>query len=550
MAPLLTNLSFFSWICVPNHISAFHSYPLHSNSGVFGNSYAFNPAITSAASVNEDPNVSNGFKVSKKASELDREMGLSEDERTVVNVHRTCSPSVVYVTSVLTSGYASYLDGGNGLVKRRARKTDSDKNKEGENKNHKTERERRQDRQRLPQGVALGSGSGFVVDSDGYIITNYHVIQRAYETNEAMMRYISFWENFRSNFTESLEMIWGVEPDNYDAVEKFVNQTINAIVGRLRNGDPFERVMDLPAQVLVRFGTTGNDDGSGSWSSASYRSCEIVDVVKDLDVAVLRMRRTNDENALPLRPLKYGFSSNLLVGQTLLAIGNPFGLDRTITSGIVSALGRSVTGVAGNQIRNCIQTDAAINPGNSGGPLLDLRGNVVGVNTMIVTTSGSSAGVGFAVPGDKVKEYTAGIIDMHKEKTRSQDSTNGRKRGRGWLGIEVATGAFEESLRKRLPMVHENVEGEVLGAFVTSVDEASSGLYEASDSLITPTKVTNGNVVLGDRLVDIGGKPIWNGIDFKNEMKGRVEGERVSLTVENSNGEKRVVYATMGKIPI
>ncbi len=114
----------------------------------------------------------------------------------------------------------------------------------------------------------------------------------------------------------------------------------------------------------------------------------------------------------------------------------------------------------------------------------------------------------------------------------------------------MASGAFEESLRKRLPMVHECVEGEVLGAFVTSVDEASFEIYEAIDSLIIPTNVTNGNVILGDRLVDIGGKPIWNGNDFKNEMKERVEGERVALTVENSQGEKRVVYVKLGKIPI
>merc|ERR1712127_798361 len=120
--------------------------------------------------------------------------------------------------------------------------------------------------------------------------------------------------------------------------------------------------------------------GSGqSSNSASYHQCEIVDVVEELDVAVLKI-----SNSLPsLKALAYGSSSDLLVGQSLLAIGNPFGLDRTLSQGLVSALGRSVTGVAGNAITNCIQTDAAINPGNSGGPLLTLSGEVVGVNTMI-----------------------------------------------------------------------------------------------------------------------------------------------------------------------
>ncbi len=439
MSPNLTKLRFFSWIYVANHISAFRSYHCPSNNRGFGACSAINPVIPSGAVENEVPNNLSGFKVSEKASAMDIEMGLSEDERTVVNVHRTCSPSVVYVTSVLTSGYKSNLDGRSTRANSGARRLDSDKIRQDglENRIRKIEQARRLDMQRLPQGVSLGSGSGFVVDSDGYIITNYHVIQRAYETNEAMMRYIVFWEKLRSHFTKSSGMTLGVEPDNYYEFEKFANQTINAILGKLREGDPSEKVMDLPAQVFVRFGTTGDDDGSGSWSGASYRPCEIVDVVKELDVAVLRMQQNIDEYAPPLRPLKYGSSSNLLVGQTLLAIGNPFGLDRTITCGIVSALGRSVSGVAGNQIRNCIQTDAAINPGNSGGPLLDLRGNVVGVNTMIVTTSGSSAGVGFAVPGDKVKEYTTGIIDLHKEKMRRRDSANGRKIGRGWLGVEV-----------------------------------------------------------------------------------------------------------------
>lgn len=104
-----------------------------------------------------------------------------------------------------------------------------------------------------------------------------------------------------------------------------------------------------PAQVFVRFGSDDND--SRGVSRASYFPCEIVDVVKELDVAVLRLdvgKDTSNSDGLPfVRALSYGQSSDLLVGQTLLAIGNPFGLDRTITSGIVSALGRSVTGVAG-----------------------------------------------------------------------------------------------------------------------------------------------------------------------------------------------------------
>ena len=126
------------------------------------------------------------------------------------------------------------------------------------------------------------------------------------------------------------------------------------------------------------------------------------------------------------------------MGQSLPAIGNPFGLDRTIPAGLVSALGRAVTGVAGNDIMNCIQTDAAINPGNSGGPLLTLNGKVVGVNTIFITTSGSSAGIGFAVPGDNVKESTDLIVELDKERQLQFIQRKGS-------GVEVASNSLEDS---------------------------------------------------------------------------------------------------------
>ena len=262
-------------------------------------------------------------KVTAKASELYDSMGLSQDERTVVDVHRTCSPSVVYVTSVLTSPTSA---------------------------NTTPENPSRAQSQypRIPQGMSLGSGSGFVIDSEGYIVTNYHVIQRAYEANQAMMQYQQFWEGVGNNATR---IIGG----SFPFLERIVNQTLeNGIYGGSRSKLP-------PAQAFVRFGTNGNIDGSDEWSGASaatYQPCQIVDVVKELDIAVLKIQTESTSTPLPsIKPLPFGSSSNLLVGQTLLAIGNPFGLDRTITSGLVSALGRTVTGVQGNPIRNCIQTD-------------------------------------------------------------------------------------------------------------------------------------------------------------------------------------------------
>jgi len=308
-------------------------------------------ASSSSTSGDQVPTV-----VAVRASELDDSLGLTPEERAVVNVHRVCSKSVVYVTSVLKP-MMGRRRGIGGERSRRGRRV-RERRKE-------TDDEERQEQRRklLPRGTALGSGSGFVVDSGGYIVTNYHVIQRAYEANQAVIRYDTFWDGLARNTTKRIkDSPMGGNSKMMDNLQSIINDTVSAISGRDTLLNDTSRSDDLPAQVFVRFGTDGAGDASGvSGGMASYHQCEIVDVVKELDVAVLKM----SDPPPSLKPLIYGSSSDLLVGQSLLAIGNPFGLDRTITAGLVSALGRSVTGVAGNDIKNCIQTDAAINPGVS-----------------------------------------------------------------------------------------------------------------------------------------------------------------------------------------
>ena len=132
----------------------------------------------------------------------------------------------------------------------------------------------------------------------------------------------------------------------------------------------------------------------------------IVGTAPDYDLAVLKLK-----SALPsLQPIPVGASADLRVGQAVLAIGNPFGLDRTLTTGIVSALDRRLPTGTGREIAGVIQTDAAINPGNSGGPLLDSAGRLIGVNTAMISGSGSSAGIGFAVPVDVVNRIVPQLI--------------------------------------------------------------------------------------------------------------------------------------------
>jgi S1-C subfamily serine protease len=137
---------------------------------------------------------------------------------------------------------------------------------------------------------------------------------------------------------------------------------------------------------------------------------EVVGYAPDKDVAVLRIDAPKDR----LVPLDLGVSRDLVVGQRVLAIGNPFGLDQTLTVGVVSALGRELTSPSGRLIRDVVQTDAAINPGNSGGPLLDSTGHLIGVNTAIYSPSGGSAGIGFAVPVDTVKRLVPQLIRWGK----------------------------------------------------------------------------------------------------------------------------------------
>ncbi|MBL8331148.1 MAG: trypsin-like peptidase domain-containing protein [Rubrivivax sp.] len=141
-------------------------------------------------------------------------------------------------------------------------------------------------------------------------------------------------------------------------------------------------------------------------SDQSTHGARLVGAFPDRDLAVLKI----EAPAAKLPPIVMGSSRDLIVGQKVFAIGNPFGLDQTLTVGIVSALNREIDAVNGRTIRGVVQTDAAINPGNSGGPLLDSAGRLIGVNTAIYSPSGASAGIGFAIPVDEVNRIVPRLI--------------------------------------------------------------------------------------------------------------------------------------------
>lgn len=248
--------------------------------------------------------------------------------------------------------------------------------------------------------IPRGTGSGFVWDAKGRIVTNYHVLQGA-----------------------------------------------NA------------------AQVTLQ--------DQSVWDS------KVIGVAPEKDLAVLEIAAPPDS----LHPITVGSSADLQVGQSVLAIGNPFGLDQTLTTGVISALGREIESVARIPIRDVIQTDAAINPGNSGGPLLDSAGRLIGVNTAIFSPSGAYAGIGFAIPVDTVSWVVPELISKGVVE-------------RPTLGVELLSARVAENL---------GLHGAVIGRIVPGSGADRAGLLGTRRDVY-------GRVILGDVIVEVAGLAV-KGID-------------------------------------
>ncbi len=280
---------------------------------------------------------------------------------------------------------------------------------------------RRRDVSEIPRGT----GSGFVWDKNGHIITNYHVIR-------------------------------------------------------------------------------GADRATVTLADRSTWQATLVGKAPEKDLAVLKIETPREQ----LIPIPVGTSDDLRVGQNVYAIGNPFGLDQTLTTGIVSALGREIESVAGVPIRDVIQTDAAINPGNSGGPLLNSAGRLIGVNTAIYSPSGASAGIGFSIPVDAVRWVVPELIQYGEIKRPS-------------LGLEVA----RPQLVKRLGLE---------GALVLSVEDGGA----AERAGIRPTyRNRNGEIILGDIIVSIGNEVIKTGTEISLALEKYQPGEVVTVRLSR-NGEQ------------
>jgi S1-C subfamily serine protease len=312
-----------------------------------------------------------------------------EDERNTIGVFKAASPSTVFVTQ--TRVMVDYYAG-------------------------------------VAQEVPAGSGSGFVWDDLGHIVTNFHVVEGAQSLN------VTFHDQ------QNVEAkVVGLEPRKDIAVIK----------------------VDVPGKVLI--------------------------------------------------PIRVAKSTQLEVGQKAIAIGNPFGLDHTLTTGVVSAVGRSVQGAGGVSIRDMIQTDAAINPGNSGGPLLDSAGQLIGMNTMIFSKSGSSAGIGFAVPVSTIARIVPQIIKTGRAEQLglglAVDPTQRLERRLGLRGVIIlSVPAGSSGAKAGLHGISQTRRGIALGDVIVAIDdkriETFDDLYTALDTH-KPDDVVKVTVARGEETVTV-----------------------------------------------
>ena len=276
--------------------------------------------------------------------------------------------------------------------------------------------------------IPQGSGSGFVWDKKGTIVTNFHVVKDA--------------QNVQVTLSDG--SVWAAKPVGFEP---------------------------------------------------------------DKDLAVISI----DAPADKLTPIPVGRSGDLRVGQKVLAIGNPFGFDHTLTTGIISGLDREIQAMTGRPIQGVIQTDAAINPGNSGGPLLDSRGRLIGINTAIYSPSGAYAGIGFAVPVDTVGRLLPEILKDGKA----------TKPG---LGVQIASSAVTRRLQ---------IEGVLILRVVPGGPADRIGLRPTA-------RADDGSVVLGDILVGLNGKPLKDADDLYRALDPLKVGDKVTLEVLRDGKTEKV----------
>jgi len=300
----------------------------------------------------------------------------------------------------------------------------------------------------IPQGGGTASGSGFLIDTEGHIITNSHVVEGA----------------------ERIEVTLGASEDSHEA--------------------------------------------------------ETIGVDPATDIALIKV----DAQEEKLHPLELGDSSKVEVGDPVVAIGNPFGLDRTVTSGIVSALQRQIQAPNGFSISRVIQTDAAINPGNSGGPLIDESGRVIGINSQIQTDgSRGNLGIGFAVPINTARQ----VVEQLREDGKVEHA---------YLGI--SGGSVEPQLARALKLPVQR------GVMVTGVVEDGPADRAGIRGGSTSATIEGAELTLGgDIITEVDGEPVSGMDEVINVVNGAKPGDTIGVTVARGDDERKTLEVKLGVRP-
>ncbi|MGH2905622.1 MAG: S1C family serine protease [Solirubrobacterales bacterium] len=288
-------------------------------------------------------------------------------------------------------------------------------------------------------------------------------------------------------------------------------------------------VISKDGYIVTNAHVVANNEGDPTVEFSDNKTVDAKIVGRDAsnDIAVLKV----DSKDHDLSPLQLGDSADVEVGSPVVAIGNPFGLNQTVTSGIVSALQRSITAPNNFTISNVIQTDAAINPGNSGGPLLDATGKVIGINSQIATSGNSegNVGIGFAVPIDTVKK-----IIPQLEKSGKVDYA--------YLGVTTTT--LTPDISGKINFGGEK-DGALVQCVVKSGPAAKAGMSAGSDTATIDGQQLN---IDGDLIVKIDGKAINSSEDVQNAVLAKQVGDEVEITVIRG-GKQKELSAKLGSRP-
>jgi len=295
-----------------------------------------------------------------------------------------------------------------------------------------------------------------------------------------------------------------------DVVQSVVNITVAGNRAPLGTGSGF--VIDTEGHIV----TNNHVVEGASYIEVTFYdgvvvTAELVGLDPSADLAVIKVDPTDPR--LTLQPVEFASTDDVFVGQRTMAIGSPFGESFTLTTGIVSAIGRSIRDVQGFSIPRVIQTDAAINPGNSGGPLMYMLGEVIGVNTAILSATGVGSGVGFAIPADTVRRIVPYLIAKGEYK-------------HSYLGITGAELSPSQREAMRLPL---DVQGVMVADVVEGSPADAAGLRAAPSRINTPFGRAP---VDGDIIVGIEGEPVRRMNDIVAYLEANTQpGDEISLTV-------------------